>query len=439
MRSHLRRSAALAVGLSVAITTAIGPPAQAAEDRAPARAGTAWLSGELERGLLINEEFDFTDYGLSIDAALAFAELAESRKVNRIAKAVAADVTSYTTGADFGTSDVYAGATAKAATLAIVADRDPARFGGVDLVAQLEGLVADSGRIADRSEFGDFANVVGQSYAAWALSSASSDRAEAAVAYLLAQQCVNGSFRLDFTADAAAANQGCQGAPASERAPDTDATAIATMALGQVTSTTRVRKAVKRSTRWLVGAQRANGGFGGGTTTSRPNTNSTGLAGWALGELGFGGRAARAAAFVRRHQAVDVGRCATDLAKDAGAIGYDARAVRAAESRGITKTTSDQWRRASAQALPVLSAARAATGDLSAVGRATSKKVVLGFSGVAPGEQVCVTGPGAKEAVFGGWKSTRLAVDLPRTRAASATYRVVDADGNVAKVVVDLT
>jgi len=447
---HLRRTAALAVGCSVALTTAIGAPAnsdqtvqaaqtvQTAKDRAPARAGTAWLSGELKRGLLKNKEFDFVDYGLSIDAALAFAELAESRKTKRIAKAVAADVTSYTTGADFGTDDVYAGATAKAATLAVVAGKNPTSFGGVDLIAQLETLVDPSGRIGDRSEFGDFSNVVGQSYAAWALSEASSVRAGSAVDYLLAQQCAKGYFRLNFTADATAADQTCKGAPAAQRSPDTDATAIAAMALHEVGSGQKVRTAIKRSAAWLADAQRKNGGFGGGTTTSKPNTNSTGLAGWVLGGLGFKEPAAKAAAFVRKHQAVAVGRCKTRLSGEAGAIGYDARAVRAGESDGITKTTSDQWRRASAQALPVLSAARAATGDLSAAGRATSKKVRLRFTGVAPGEQVCVTGPRVREAIHGGWRTARLAVELPRTRSASATYRVVNADGDRALVVVDL-
>jgi len=441
MTSHSRRAAVLAVGISVALTATIGAPGHAAEvDRTPARAGATWLSGELERGLLHNEDFDFDDYGLSIDAALGLAEVGQRRQVAKIAEAVAANLGSYTTGADFGSSDVYAGATAKAATLAIVARRKPDSFGGVDLIAQLEGLVAPSGRIADQSDFGDFSNVVGQSYAAWALSDASSDRAPEAVSYLLQQQCPQGYFRLDFTADPAAADQTCAGARAAESRPDTDATAIATLALREVSATGKATRAIKRAARWLTRTQKENGGFGGGTTTSKPNTNSAGLAGWVLGDLGREKQAAKAAAFVRRHQSVGaVGRCTTRLKNETGAIGYDARAVRAAESDGITKTTSDQWRRASAQALPVLTLAPKASGRLAATGRAGPQKVLLGLTGVAPGEQVCVTGPGVTKAVFGGWTSTRLAVDSPKTRAASATYRVVDADGNTTKVVVDVT
>jgi hypothetical protein len=441
MRLHLRRAALAAAGVSVALTTAVSSPGYAAaetdQDRAPVRAGAAWLSDELTGGLVHNEQFDFDDYGLTIDVALGLAEVGKEGKVATITRAVAENVRSYTTGIDFGSDDVYAGATAKAATLAIVAGRNPERFGGVDLIAQLEALVSSSGRIADKSEFGDFSNVVGQSYAVRALTAASSKRAPKVVSYLLKQQCDKGFFRLNFTADPAAADQTCSGAPAADRAPDTDATAIATMALLEAKSTSKVTRAIKRASAWLADAQRRNGGFGGGPTTARPNTNSTGLAGWVLGDRGFEKAAARAAAFVRKHEAVAVARCGTELDDEDGAIGYDVRAVRAGETDGITDVTRDQWRRASAQALPVLTWAPAATDPLSITGTTTAEKVRLSIAGVAPGERVCVTGPGARKAVYGGWRSTHLAVDLP-TGTSSATYRVVNSDGETAKVVVDL-
>ena len=440
MSRHLRRAAVLAAGFSVALSTTLGAPVQAAEvDRTPARAGASWLSGELTRGLIQNDEFDFADYGLSIDVALGLAEVGRGAKVARVAKALAADVSSYTTGVDFGSSDVYAGATAKAAVLALVADRKPTSFGGVDLVAQLEGLVGSSGRIADESEFGDFSNVIGQSYAAWALSDAGSGRARATVSYLLDQQCRQGYFRLGFTADPTAADQTCSGARRADRAADTDATAIATLALLELKPTRKVTKAIERSTGWLVETQRRNGGFGGGTTTSKPNTNSAGLAGWVLAARGRDEQAARAAAFVRRHQAVSTGKCTGKLGGDEGAIAYDAKALRAGVTDGITDTTSDQWRRASAQALPVLAMAPAASGRLGVTGRTAGDRVRFALTGVAAGEQVCVTGPGVVRAVFGGFDATRFALDAPRTRAASATYTVVNARGETARVVVDLT
>ena len=155
MSIHLRRVVVLAAGISVALSAIVGAPAQAAEvDGAPARAGAAWLSGELTRGLMHNEEFDLDDYGLSIDAALGLAQVGKTAKVNRIARAVAANVASYTTGADFGTSDVYAGATAKAAVLALVAGREPSDFGGIgpDRPARgtRRGLRADRGQVRFR-------------------------------------------------------------------------------------------------------------------------------------------------------------------------------------------------------------------------------------------------------------------------------------------------
>ena len=84
--------------------------------------------------------------------------------------------------------------TAKAAVLALSQDKDPHAFGGVDLVEQLEGRVAASapitGRIEDAydptDEFGgDFANVIGQAYAAQALSLVGSAKATSATAFLL--------------------------------------------------------------------------------------------------------------------------------------------------------------------------------------------------------------------------------------------------------------
>ena len=281
---------------------------------------------------------------------------------------------------------------------------------------------------------------MGQSYAAWALTAAASDRAKLVVSFLLKQQCGQGYFRLSFAADPTTGDQTCVGAPAAERAADTDATAIATLALREVKATKKVKKAIDRSSRWLAETQRGDGGFGGGTTTSKPNTNSTGLAGWALAELGYQQQAAKAAAFVRRHQAVTVGACVAELRGESGAIAYDAKALRAGESGGITDSTRDQWRRASSQALPVLAmAAPAASGRLALSGRATSDQVRLELSGVAAGERVCVTGPGVTKSIFGGWQATRFALDAPKTRAASATYTVINAQEETAKVVIDLT
>ena len=83
-----------------------------------------------------------------------------------------------------GTKESYAGALAKAAAFARVAKHNPTIYGGVNLITRLEERTADvpadpteepqaaafAGRIFDKSEFGNYANVVGQSYAVRALS-----------------------------------------------------------------------------------------------------------------------------------------------------------------------------------------------------------------------------------------------------------------------------
>ena len=222
-------------------------------------------------------------------------------------KAVSKNVAFYVGDGDQG---IYAGATAKAAVLAEAQGKNPRAFGGVDLVAQLEGRVATAAPIAGRiqdaydptSEFGgDFANVIGQAYAAQALSDAKSAAAAPVARFLLEQQCSDGFFRLSFTGDKAAADQSCDGAAKAERTPDTDATAIAVLALQHVKGA-KAKGAVKKAVAWLVDVQGADGSFGGGKSTKDANANSTGLAGWALGATGATEPAARAAAWVRNLQ-----------------------------------------------------------------------------------------------------------------------------------------
>jgi hypothetical protein len=197
----------------------------------------------------------------------------------------------------------------------------------------------------------DYANVIAQAYAVKGLDEAGSSSADAAAEYLLAQQCEEGFFRLAFTADAAAADQTCDGDPASK--PDVDATAFAVWALSDRTDDAGTGDQVDKAVAWLQDHQATDGSFGGGTPTMTPNSNSTGLVGWVLGEAGETDTAERAATWVRQHQAVD-GDCASYDASVDGAIAYDDTALQRAAKRGITAKTADQFRRASAQALPVL-------------------------------------------------------------------------------------
>ena len=115
------------------------------------------------------------------------------------------------------------------------------------------------------------------------------------------------------------------------------------------------READEQAVKWLGKHQRANGGFGGGPTTSATNANSTGLAGWAFLVTGRCTPEHDASVWVRKRQ-VRPDVAGTPLAGEVGAIAYDHAALKAAQLDGITRATRDQWRRATAQAAPVLQA-----------------------------------------------------------------------------------
>jgi hypothetical protein len=333
---------ALVLGLAVGTATT----ASAAPDD---RAGR-WLEGQLSGGLIHNDDpayGGFDDYGLTADTGLALVAVGgHGQAVKRIRGALARHVDSWTTGVDFDSADVYAGGVAKAVVLAQTTGADPRHFGGVNLVNRLTGLVSGDrgivGRIQDKSEYGDYANTLGQAFAAAGLTRARSSEAPAAVRFLLEQQCAAGYFRLSF-ADATAADQTCDGAARGDRAPDTDATAIALVNLQSIKHpTAKVKRAIADGAGWLVRRQKENGSFGGGPTTEAANANSSGLAAWALGQAGRCTSAAQAARWISRLQLKN------------GAIAYDRAALRSARQHGITATTADQWRRASAQAAPGL-------------------------------------------------------------------------------------
>lgn len=353
MRKLLNPVVALAAGALIVATLAA--PAEAAPDDRAAR----WLETQLNADHLIyNKQYDVTDYGLTADVGIALDYVGGQRAtVSAVASALADNVDSWTTGADFGSDDVYAGSVAKAVVLAQTAERDPRRFGGVNLVKRLHARVSDTapyvGRIEDKSEFGDFANTLGQSFAAVGLADAGSPKAGPVLRFLLKQQCSKGYFRLNF-ADKSEQRQSCDAGTAEQSAPDTDATAFVVVVLEALPNQgKRVRSAVDNAIDWLVRRQREDGSFGGGRGTKGSNTNSTGLAAWALGESGACRAAVKAAGWVRGLQVT--GQVAnTPLAGEKGAIAYDRAAMEAAEADGITRATRDQWRRASAQAAPGL-------------------------------------------------------------------------------------
>ena len=345
-RTFLRPVAVVAAGLITA--TMLQAPAGAA----PADDAATWLGDQLTDGIVHNDQYDFDDLGLTADVALGLAALGDTATVDEITTALAPRVDEWTTFGD----DVYAGSTAKAVVVAQEAGEDPRDFGGVDLVQRLQARVAtkDSieGRIRDKADT-DYSNTFGQAFAALGLARAESPKAGPALRFLLKQQCDRGFFRLNF-AKVGAAKQGCDAGGKRLSAPDTDATAIAVLQLDALpTKTKRVRAALADAQAWMKRVQRDNGSFGGGTTTEKPNANSTGLAAWALGERGACRPARQAAGWVVGRQ-VSGDVTGTPLEGEVGAIAYDQAAYNAAEADGITVEARDQWRRTSSQAAPGL-------------------------------------------------------------------------------------
>jgi hypothetical protein len=354
MKRIFSASAVLCAGL-LAVTMSAGPVAAAT----PKGEAADWLVRQVDDGVVHNKQYDFDDYSLSADIAITLADTGgERRTVAQIRKALAKNVDAWTTFAGATSTDVYAGQVAKALVLAQTTGAKARSFGGVNLVTRLEELVGTSGatlgRIADKTEGDDYANVIGQALAAQGLANAKSSSADETLAFLLTQQCSDGYFRLYF-ADASAPDQSCDGGnPKSSSVPDPDATSMAVLSLQAIDKPTpAVRKSVRDAVRWLKARQRSNGSFNGGVSTRAANANSTGLAGWALGQAGACGAAQEAAQWLRKLQVTDPAR-RSKLRKQSGAIAYNRKALTIAEKKGIRVEEAYQWQLATVQAAPAL-------------------------------------------------------------------------------------
>lgn len=441
--SHSVRRAGLLLAAGLTTTamtvTAFAPAATSAPvprpatDDTPVNIAAKWLTGELDNGLMVGKS---PDYGLTLDTGFALDHAGETRALLAIRNALEPKLGEY-----IGTGkEVYAGPTAKAAVFARIARANPTSYGGFNLITRLEGQVQDApkttpppspspspsptatptetptvtptttptttptatptpetslatGRLFDTSEHGDHANVVGQAYAVRALSLAGSSETDEALAFLLQQQCASGGFRLGFSKPGDAA-QGCVEGPAGDVA-DPDATALAVINLvGSHEKAKPVQDALARARTWLAGQQRGNGAFRGGEGARRVNTNTTSLAGHALGLLGDSSAASRAAVWVRKRQPVDKYKCRSAVTRELGAVAYRPAAMRAARTDGITAEVTDEWRRATAQAVAVLEyapnspqALNISSGQKRARG---GERVHFRVHGIAPGERVCI-------------------------------------------------
>lgn len=436
-----RRTAALATGLGLAAGSLLVAPvapasAAAPNDSAAAVAGGDWLSDQLTDGVIYNDQFDFDDYALTIDTGLALDSFSSNRydaALETLTSAVtsAEGVGAYTTGEAFGDENSrYAGATGKLASFVQQRGGDASDVAGTDLVAELSGLVATSapieGRVQDRSEFGDSANAIGQGFAARALTVARDEQRTSAMDFFLDQQCSDGFFRVFLDSSKTDTDQTCDGATGDEdQAASADATGIAVINLLATDPApgSPVQDAVDSAVDWLLAEQAQDGSFAGAPPTDVPNTNSTGVAGWALGLAGENGAAGRAASYVARQQAT---ACDGALRPDAGTVAYDQAALEAGREAGIDETNRDQFRRASAQAVPALRSLGTLKGSLSQA-KATrfvraGSALDLQVSGLTRGTTSCLTGPGARVGVPNAADRT-VSVDVPAGEG-TRTYRL---------------
>lgn len=264
----------VAVTLSLALPASVALPrtAFAATPQESATAAAAWLADELTDAGTVVGSFPgpdgspsvYTDYGRSIDAALALlAAGGHDEVVGRTLTTLTSDeaVGAYTQGAPFDRDDAaYAGATAKLAFLVEATGGDASKVADVDLLAQLQSLVTESGRLADRSEFGNFANLYGHAFALLAFDTAGRTPTSSLVEALLAAQCADGSFPQAY--------EPAQGAQCTGQV---DATGLVLQALAAVELGSS--EAAQKATTWLTGQQREDGSFPG-----EAPVNSTGYA-----------------------------------------------------------------------------------------------------------------------------------------------------------------
>ncbi|MEV4612424.1 peptidase [Kitasatospora sp. NPDC049258] len=317
----LRRSLGLLATPALALATVL--PAATAAQAAPTSAATvrpdAAAAGWLARQLVDGDHFEavldgahYPDQGLTVDAVLAFAASHSSDRAAAKATTWLAKPEIITGYLGDGTTEAYAGATAKLLLAVEVRGENPAAFGGVDLPARLRSLQTPNGRFSDRSQWGDYSNVFGQSLALIALQRTHAGAPAAAVDFLASAQCADGGFPISF------GQATCTGDP--------DATALAVQALAAAGRPAEAAAGLGR----LTAHQNADGGFAAaGATTS--NANTTGLATEALlstGRLGAGLKGW--SSLVKLQQG-----CAADPAVR-GAVAYDANGFNAGNGARAT-------------------------------------------------------------------------------------------------------
>ena len=192
------------------------------------------------------------------------------------------------TGSDF--DSLYASSIAKTIIGVVAHGGDPTAFGGEDLLSELESTLGTvtPGRFSDKDNCGDtdpttscdYSITLGQALALIAIGRATGSVPQAAVDFLVDQQCADGGFRSEL------------GAAGGACTSDADTTAFAAQALVGAGADVAADKALA----FLSGKQATNGGFL--NQDGQYNANTAAVAAQAFAAGGLAVQLGKAQAFL---------------------------------------------------------------------------------------------------------------------------------------------
>lgn len=289
-----------------------------------------------------------------------------------------------------------------------VSDTGARDVAGTDYIAKLEAQIDDT-----TGQLGAFSDMFGQSWAVEALFKSNSPEKRKATEFLIGEQCENAGWGYTTGSDCVSG---------------VDETALAITALAQQPGNAAARAAVTTGTAWLVEQMAIDGSLGKSDWTDY-NTNSTGLAAWAMAKGGAPAAAAKAANWVRAHQ---VGlACDQALATQTGAISYTDATLADDLPEGWVNAASTIS--ATAQAFPALTLTTggAAVSVTSPAFVPAGASVAVKVTGLGAGERACL--PGTTAAVVGTGAPVSLSLPL-----GSGTFTVATLAGTASAKTVAL-
>ncbi len=370
----VRRAVAAVAGTAVVAggLMAVAPAPAAHADAVAQSAAATWLAGELDGDGLLHG-----DVAKTIDYALALDEIGgHQATLDTITAGVDAKVGVYATD---GVS------WSQAALFYQAIGVNPADRG--DLITKIEGVVDNATGEMPYAWGGAWS----QALAVRALDGANSGEVGKATDWLIDEfECPTGGWGYFDNGNCVA---------------DPDDTADMLFALlPQKGTSAKIDDAIARGVAWLKSVQKVDGGF----ENYNVNASSTGLAGHALLLAGATTEAQRAAVWLRRHQVAGTA-CDVLLQGEAGAVGTTDDVIKEGRDFGIDPAAAGfDWYLATAQSIVALQAAPAATAPLAVTTKFVhvASPASLQVTGLAAGENGCVTVAGASTRVQGGATTT---------------------------------